>query len=260
MFRLTREVRLKVAPVDAPAGRNGHVGTPAADGPFYPIAVRVTLAGRPDARSSYVRNIKEVDERVLALGLPGLREALFANRPVGYSKLVRGLFSQLAAAWPGARLTRLGLVPIAGTEYVAEEGTTVGKLMIRLCHRFEFSAAHRLHNADLDEAENRRLFGKCNNPLGHGHNYEVQVTLTAADGQFLPLAELEQIVEEHAIAKVDHKNLNLEVAEFAEVNPSVEMIAKVIFGWLKPQLVSLDSVTVWETPRTWCEYSESDER
>lgn len=252
MFRLTREVRLKVAPADAPAGKNGHVGTPVVEGPFFPVALRVTLAGKPDRSSSYVRNIKEVDERVLTLGLPVLRQRLFAERSPGYPAIARELFGGLASAWPGARLTRLGLLPTAGTEYVAEEGQ-----MTRLCHRFEFSAAHRLHNADLNEAENRRLFGKCNNPLGHGHNYEVQVTLANADGLFIPLAELERIVDEKAISKVDHKNLNQEVDAFADVNPSVEMIAKVIYDWLKPHLDGLASVTVWETPRTWCEYSEA---
>ena len=80
-------------------------------------------------------------------------------------------------------------------------------------------------------------------------------------GAFLPLAELERIVDSHAIERLDHKNLNEEVDAFAAVNPSVEHIAEVIYHWLKAPLTigktSLASVTVWETPRTWCEYSES---
>ena len=132
--------------------------------------------------------------------------------------------------------------------------------MYRLNHRFEFSAAHRLHNPALDDSENRRLFGKCNNSLGHGHNYEVQVTLQADTGTFPPMSEFERLVDVQAIDRLDHKNLNLEVEAFLNINPSVEQIAKVIYDWLKAPLslasASLASVTVWETPRTWCEYSE----
>ena len=135
--------------------------------------------------------------------------------------------------------------------------------MIRLSQRFEFSAAHRLHNPGLDDAANRATFGKCNNPLGHGHNYELQVTVAGqpnADGVLIHMTELEDLVETHAIDKLDHKNLNLEVPEFETLNPSVENIAKVIYGYLKGPLAKdnrkLAAVTVWETPRTWCEYSE----
>jgi 6-pyruvoyltetrahydropterin/6-carboxytetrahydropterin synthase len=135
--------------------------------------------------------------------------------------------------------------------------------MIRLSQRFEFSAAHRLHNPDLDDATNVATFGKCNNPLGHGHNYELQVTVLGEanrDGVLIRMSELEKAVEKNVIDKLDHKNLNVEVPEFKTLNPSVENIAKVIYGMLKAPLEKgnrkLASVTVWETPRTWCEYSE----
>lgn len=135
--------------------------------------------------------------------------------------------------------------------------------MIRLSQKFEFSAAHRLHNPNLSDEDNQRLFGKCNNAAWHGHNYELQVTLAAQpehDGLLANLPGIEEIVARTVIDRFDHKNLNLQVPEFSDVIPTVENIARTIFRLLQPKLQSgsrkLASVTVWETPKTWCEYSE----
>ena len=136
--------------------------------------------------------------------------------------------------------------------------------MTRLSQRFEFSASHRLHNPALSDEANRKTYGKCNNPHGHGHNYELQVTLVgtpAADtGLLVDVPAFERVVAETVVERFDHKNLNAELPEFAELIPSVENIARVIYRLLKPKLAAgttrLASVTVWETPKTWCEYSE----
>lgn len=135
--------------------------------------------------------------------------------------------------------------------------------MVRLSQKFEFAATHRLHNPALDEQANRAIFGKCNNPHGHGHNYEVQVTVAGTpddNGVIVPVPELERLVDQIVIERFDHRNLNVELAEFADLIPSVENIARVIYRLLKPKLTwphaKLVSVTVWETPKTWCEYSE----
>src|SRR5262249_17554479 len=136
--------------------------------------------------------------------------------------------------------------------------------MIRLSQKFELSASHRLHSAALSDDENRRTFGKCNNPHGHGHNYELQVTITGAPaedrGVLINVPAFERTVKEVVIDPFDHKNLNVEVPQFRELIPTVENIAMTIYRMLKPKLksdhASLASVTVWETPKTWCEYSE----
>jgi 6-pyruvoyltetrahydropterin/6-carboxytetrahydropterin synthase len=135
--------------------------------------------------------------------------------------------------------------------------------MIRLSQKFEFSASHRLHNPALSEAENQKLFGKCNNPHGHGHNYIVQVTLAAQpdeNGLVMSIPRFEQIVASTVIEPLDHKNLNVEIPQFSDLIPTVENIALVIFRMLKPQFASTEArlagVTVWETPKTWCEYME----
>lgn len=135
--------------------------------------------------------------------------------------------------------------------------------MVRLSQMFEFAATHRLHSPALSEAENRAVYGKCNNPHGHGHNYQVQVTLAGMPdhtGVLINVPQFERIVAETIIDRFDHKNLNVELPEFADQIPSVENIAQVIFRLLKPKLTfphaKLAAITVWETPKTWCEYSE----
>jgi 6-pyruvoyltetrahydropterin/6-carboxytetrahydropterin synthase len=135
--------------------------------------------------------------------------------------------------------------------------------MLRLSQKFEFCASHRLHNANLSDARNRELFGKCNNPHGHGHNYIVQVTAAGeadANGLIMQIPAFEKIVASAVIEPFDHKNLNVEIEEFKKLNPSVENIARVIFQRLKPKFesekVKLSGVTVWETEKTWCEYAE----
>ena len=136
--------------------------------------------------------------------------------------------------------------------------------MVRVSQKFEFSATHRLHNTSLSDDENCRTYGKCNNPHGHGHNYEVQVTLAGrpdGNGLLVDVPRFERLVREAVIDRLDHKNLNVEVPEFrdAKLIPSVENIAMVIYRMLKPKFVEanakLAAVTVWETPKTWCEYA-----
>ena len=135
--------------------------------------------------------------------------------------------------------------------------------MVRLSQRFEFSASHRLHNPEISDQANLELFGKCNNPLGHRHNYELEVTLRGpvdSTGRIIEAAAFERIVQEKVLERFDHKHLNLQTEEFKVNIPSVENIAKVIYGLLKAEFaalnVTLAAVTVWETSKTSAQYSE----
>lgn len=238
-------------------GGSGHSGTPAADGPAVRWAVRVTLSGEPDAVSGYLIDIHEIDEAVRQRAFGALSDAARSTR--GLPGVAADTFDLLKAAWPRRTVERVEL--IASDQQRAAVGAG-GRAMTELSQHFEFSAAHRLHNAALDDQTNRQLFGKCNNPAGHGHNYEVRVTVVGtpdASGRLIGVAELEQIVETHAMDKLDHKHLNEQVPAFSTLNPSVENIAKVIYEWLasplKRENAGLKSVTVWETPKTSCEYS-----
>jgi 6-pyruvoyltetrahydropterin/6-carboxytetrahydropterin synthase len=256
MFRLTREVRMAVRP-QTPGPHNGHAGFPPLDGLGCFLAVRVTLHGSPDAQSGYLVNIKQIDETVRRDGLPVL--AQFATeQPGAIAPAMLSLFQKFRKTWP-----QLDRVEIAASPYTSYSVHSQEHPMVRLSHKFEFSAAHRLHNPDLSPQANADLFGKCNNPHGHGHNYELQVTLRGTPdtaGQVIPVHRLEQIVLKTVIDRLDHKFLNIEVAEFAHLNPTVENIAATIYKLLHPKLAEagsdLAAVTVWETPKTWCEYTE----
>jgi 6-pyruvoyltetrahydropterin/6-carboxytetrahydropterin synthase len=123
-----------------------------------------------------------------------------------------------------------------------------------------FNAAHRLHNPIWDEKKNDAVFGKCNNPSYHGHNYEMDVRVTgipAADTGFvIDLKVLSDIINEHVIEKFDHKNLNLDIKEFSNLNPTTENIVVVIYDILREKIdKNLDlQVRLYETPRNFAEY------
>src|SRR3954471_10247212 len=101
-----------------------------------------------------------------------------------------------------------------------------------------FNAAHRLHNDAFDEATNYKVFGKCNNPHFHGHNYELIVKVTGEPdkqtGSVIDLKALSDIIKQNVLQRFDHKNLNLDVAEFKNINPTAENIAITIYNILRP--------------------------
>jgi 6-pyruvoyltetrahydropterin/6-carboxytetrahydropterin synthase len=262
MFRLTREVRFAINGPSDPqlVGRptNGYAGFPALVG-FGPwMSIQVTLSGPLDPVSSYLINIKQIDTTVRELAIPRIADAVHDGHTTPAQLLAR--LAAALAAWPPLTLEelKLNLSPFTSMSLRASE-----RPMMRLSQKFEFSATHRLHNPKATDAENRHIFGKCNNPHGHGHNYEVQVTLVGepgANGLLIAMPEFERIVAATVIDPFDHKNLNVEVPEFRDLIPTVENIAMTAYQLLKPKFAErsakLAAVTVWETPKTWCEYSD----
>lgn len=134
------------------------------------------------------------------------------------------------------------------------------KERISVYRKEHFNAAHRLHNADWDEATNDKVFGKCNNPNYHGHNYELIVKITGqiddTTGYLIDLKILSDVVEENILKKFDHKNLNVDCIEFKNLNPTAENIAIVIYNLLRPEIDNaLDiQVRLYETERNFVEY------
>jgi len=131
---------------------------------------------------------------------------------------------------------------------------------VSVYRREHFNAAHRLHNPAWDEAKNDIVFGKCNNPNYHGHNYEMEVKVTgepAADTGFvIDLKLLSDTIKENILEKFDHKNLNLDLPEFAKLNPTVENIVIIIYDILRKKIdAKLDlQIRLYETPRNFAEY------
>jgi 6-pyruvoyltetrahydropterin/6-carboxytetrahydropterin synthase len=123
-----------------------------------------------------------------------------------------------------------------------------------------FNAAHRLHNNGWSEARNREVFGKCNNPNYHGHNYELEVRVSGMvdpdTGYVIDTKELSAIIQEEVLERLDHKNLNLDVAEFSDLNPTAENMAYVIYGLLRKRILSTYDLKIklYETARNYVEY------
>jgi 6-pyruvoyltetrahydropterin/6-carboxytetrahydropterin synthase len=123
-----------------------------------------------------------------------------------------------------------------------------------------FNAAHRLHNPDWDAETNRKIFGKCNNPNYHGHNYDLIVRVTGEidpqTGYVIDMKVLKDLIKAHVTDRFDHKNLNLDTEEFQDLNPTAENIVVVIWQKLRDQLdPKYDlSVILYETERNFVEY------
>ncbi|MGO2102384.1 6-pyruvoyl trahydropterin synthase family protein [Psychroflexus halocasei] len=123
-----------------------------------------------------------------------------------------------------------------------------------------FNAAHRLHRDDWDDAKNKEIFGKCNNPNFHGHNYKLIVSVTGEidpeTGYVIDLKILKDIIKSKVEDDFDHKNLNIEVEDFKNLNPTVENISVVIYNRIKAHLdpkLKLE-ITLYETPRNFVTY------
>ena len=134
-------------------------------------------------------------------------------------------------------------------------------MSLTVYRKAHFNAAHRLYNPAWDEAKNAAVFGKCNNPHYHGHNYELVVGVTGnvdpETGFVISIEDLKEVIKSEVEDAFDHKNLNLEVADFANLIPTAENIAICIYNRLRPHIkTDLDlEVTLYETPRNYVTYS-----
>jgi len=132
---------------------------------------------------------------------------------------------------------------------------------VTVTRRLQFNAAHRVHNPALSDEENTRLFGKCNNPNWHGHNYTLDVSVSGAidprTGYVHDLGALKKLVEERAVDRIDHKNFNLDVEFMRGVNPTSENIIVAIWRQLADAITpaALVKLVLWETTNNYVEYS-----
>jgi len=131
---------------------------------------------------------------------------------------------------------------------------------ITVSRKAHFNAAHRLYNKNWSDDKNANVFGKCNNPNYHGHNYELIVSVTGKinpeTGYVIDMGELKNIIKKEIEERLDHKNLNLDIAHFSKVIPSAENICIFIYDILRQNINSEFklSVRLYETPRNFVEY------
>jgi 6-pyruvoyltetrahydropterin/6-carboxytetrahydropterin synthase len=136
-------------------------------------------------------------------------------------------------------------------------------MKIKVSRKEHFNSAHRLFNPAWDADKNQQVFGKCNNPNFHGHNYELVVSLIGepdpATGYVYDMKMLSDLIKHEVLIKFDHKNLNLDVTYFKDLNPTAENIAVVIWNILRPKIDrNLElKITLYETERNFVEYPAS---
>lgn len=259
MVSLSRTVRVVFNPDSGAASlsTNGFGGQPAMVGLGRYYEFVVCCEGEPDPATGYLLNIKDIDRAVRDTVAPIVARACECEPtrdPVTLAHELR----EAADGALGPRVTSLfwKLTPAYGVEATMDHATSV---LVR--QQFDFAASHRLHVASLSDEANRAVFGKCNNPSGHGHNYRVEVAVRVpVDGSGPSLAVIETLVDEELIERFDHTYLNTDTQEFGPggVNPSVEHIARVSYGLLAGPVREFGGelawVTVWETDRTSCTF------
>lgn len=134
------------------------------------------------------------------------------------------------------------------------------RMKVSIFRKEHFNAAHRLYNPEWNDSKNQEVFGKCNNPNWHGHNYELEVKLTgevdAETGFVYDMKVLSDLVKKLVLNRFDHRNLNLDLPEFSNLNPTAENIAVVIYNILRKEIdPKLDlKIRLYETERNFVEY------
>ncbi|GGG57300.1 6-carboxy-5,6,7,8-tetrahydropterin synthase [Croceivirga lutea] len=134
-------------------------------------------------------------------------------------------------------------------------------MKVKVSRKASFNAAHRLYRDDWSFEKNQEIFGKCNNPRYHGHNYDLIVSVTGEidkeTGYVMDMKVLKDLIKTHVEDKMDHKNLNEQVEEFRNLNPTAENIAVIIFNSLRPHIKADNAleITLYETPRNFVTFS-----
>lgn len=263
MLQISRTVRFAVNSIQGQVGDcNGFAGIPAIRGFGRHYEMTVTCAGQVHPQTGYFLNIKDIDRAVRTVAIPRVTSACAEDSMREPAEVLAQLLDPLNAELHGSMASvKWNLSPYYSVEM--KPGDTSCAIIRQ---RFEFAAAHRLHAPALSDSENRTVFGKCNNPSGHGHNYvfEPAVRVPLEPAGVLSLPDLERCVQATLLDRFDHTHLNIDTPEFRSgsgLNPSVENIARVFFDLLAPALDSasggkarLHSITVWETEKTSCTY------
>jgi 6-pyruvoyltetrahydropterin/6-carboxytetrahydropterin synthase len=232
----------------------------------------VTVEGEIDPDSGMVVNITDVD-RVLKKHVTGLladkhltyEVPHFAEHPPTTENIAAFIAERFSAHFTDSR-ARLARVTVWETPTLwATLIIGKGKTMVLLTRALDFAAAHRLHGPGLSDEENLAVFGKCNNPNGHGHNYGVEVTVAGEidpkTGMIVDLAALDRVLKTEIMDRFDHKHLNRDTEDFSSLNPTSENLTKVIWDYLEgniPAPARLYRVVVRETDRNYFEYYGTD--
>jgi 6-pyruvoyltetrahydropterin/6-carboxytetrahydropterin synthase len=230
------------------------------NGHGHDYTLEVMVRGELNPKSGIVINVTEINREVKQVVHQHL-DGKFLNKENPWfeqhnpttENIVYYLWDQLEERFASCELYSIKL---RENHYISAEKER-GSL-VRLSRKYHFCAAHRLHSELLSEGENIELFGQCNNPHGHGHNYYLEVTVGGetdeVTGMVMNLTELDDIVNRFILQKFDHKHLNLDTEEFSDLNPTSDHFVKVIWELLFPHLPKLFKIGLWETEKNYFEY------
>ena len=263
MHKAGRHVRFSINPFLAKdsEGFNSFASKPAGEGLSIFFEMSVEVAGEVEPATGFVVNVIEIDKKVREFVVPIFAERVRENYRQGkhiglfeLAELLRSAREQLADKFGAASISQMSLKlnPFRKVTIKPEDNK-----MIYFSEKFEFAATHKLWNEEFSDEHNFEVFGKCANPTGHGHNYVVEVTIKAREGEdSFRIGDFERTVDDELVQVVDHKNLNVDVAEFSKTNPTDENIAVFAWGKLAGKFgeAVLHCVTVLETDKTYCSY------
>ncbi len=263
MHKLARQVCFTVNPFFPPDSEKLPLSSQTFAEESLSIFLRlgVELSGEVDPATGLIVNVTAIDEKVHRYVVPLFSKRISENFRQGRNTDIPEIIGLLKSArqvlsdkFEAAGLTKLTL---AMTPFKKISLDCEDTQMIYFSEKFEFAATHKLWNDSFPSQRNFEIFGKCANPSGHGHNYTVEVTVKIpSDRNKFRLGEFSQTVENNFVKLVDHKNLNIDVAQFAKSIPTVENIAAFAWGKLAGEFgeAKLHCVTIWETDKTCCSF------
>jgi 6-pyruvoyltetrahydropterin/6-carboxytetrahydropterin synthase len=266
MHTLSRQIRFSLNPFSdrQTQGFNSYASKPCGNGLSIYFSLWVDLASELDRDTGFVVNVSQIDEMVRRQVVALFEKTIYETFQDRQTPTLISLVNLLKQSWVTIRdsfqpkvvtQVSLELDPFRRITIQSDEA-----MMFIFSEKFEFSAMHQLWNNKFDEAKNCEVFGKCANPAGHGHNYILEVSVEkATESQYDEWhSEFEKGVKEHFLDLVDHKNLNVDVAEFKLLNPTVENLSFLAWQKLEKKLknAKLHKVIVWENDRTYCSYAE----
>ena len=280
MIYMTRRVSFSAGKIDPPLGGDLVAGVAPSDLPEaygHNYVLDVTVTGEIDPRSGVVVNIKTIDSVVRDLVTDRLdrkslhrQTAEFRNRPATPESLAVWIAGELENNLPKEvtlAAVHIEETPLVRAEWVKaqpmnmKEQNSTSAPGVRSTRVYEFAASHRLHSKHLTDDENRELFGKCNYPHGHGHNYLLEVTVTGPvdtrTGRVIDPALLDEIVHRMVVDRYDHRHLNYDIPELEDLVPSTEVVTRAIWERLVGEIPlpsRLASVLIRETARNIFEY------
>jgi 6-pyruvoyltetrahydropterin/6-carboxytetrahydropterin synthase len=266
MHTLSRQVRFSLDPFSdrQTQGFNSYASRPCGNGLGIYFSLWVDLASELDPDTGFVVNVTRIDQVVRREVVPLFENLIYETFQNQQTPTLISLARVLKKSWVSIEdsfqpkvVTQLSLDlnPFRRITIQSDEAK-----MFIVSEKFEFSAMHQLWNDKFDNEKNFEVFGKCANPAGHGHNYilEISVERTTESQDDGWHSEFEKDVKEHFLDLVDHKNLNVDVAEFESLNPTVENLSFLAWKKLENKLknATLKKVVVWENDRTYCSYEE----